>query len=486
MKYSLRMDSARLKRVALIALLFTFAAHAFCFFNLTYSGSAVMLDASSGRSAQIAGGQYLQPPYWRLRGNVAAPLFVGLLSALYLALTVYIAAALLRLKQTVALALLSGVMIANAAVTSLCAGSLHTADAAFLAMLLAAMAAACLRLRFGALPGALLVCAALALDASAGSFFAALALISLMVDLTAQCSPKAWCTGSGRMLLALLTGCALHAAGYRLMLARNGLEPAASLQSDALSDAWLTPMRTLLEPLTAYASLNVVLRVLLAVLLIALLAASARALGPRRAALLALCLLLLPLACNLPALRAGSAPQITPAYCLLDACAVALFFHLPAAKARLRRLAAGAFGVLLLGSIVFSNQVYLKKNLEFESTLSLMTRVIARAEEMEGYSPGYTPVALIGTPEDSVFSVERKGFEHLSALDAAANHYAVADDADMTWYIWQVLGYPFGLVSTFELEQLKANAQVQAMPAFPAEGCCAFVGDTLVIKLSSY
>ncbi|MGN0777162.1 MAG: hypothetical protein ACI4MM_10860, partial [Candidatus Ventricola sp.] len=127
---------------------------------------------------------------------------------------------------------------------------------------------------------------------------------------------------------------------------------------------------------------------------------------------------------------------------------------------------------------------YLKKNLEFESTLSLMSRVIQRLEETEGYRPGGTPVAVIGTPEESVFSVERKGFEQLSALDAASGNYAVSTDEDMIWYSWEVLGYPINFVSTHELELLKDNEAVRALPAFPDEGCCTFIGDTLVIKLS--
>ena len=54
----------------------------------------------------------------------------------------------------------------------------------------------------------------------------------------------------------------------------------------------------------------------------------------------------------------------------------------------------------------------------------------------------------------------------------------------MIWYFWEVLGYPAGFVSIYELSQLQENEAVKAMPAFPADGCCAFVGDTLVIKLN--
>ena len=113
-----------------------------------------------------------------------------------------------------------------------------------------------------------------------------------------------------------------------------------------------------------------------------------------------------------------------------------------------------------------------------------MSRVIQRIEETEGYVPGYTPVAILGTPEDSVFSVERKGFEHLSALDAASGSYAISTDEDMIWYCWEVLGYPLNFVSTFELEQIEQSDAARALPAFPDEDCCTFIGETLVIRLS--
>ena len=50
--------------------------------------------------------------------------------------------------------------------------------------------------------------------------------------------------------------------------------------------------------------------------------------------------------------------------------------------------------------------------------------------------------------------------------------------------MWDVMGYPFNLVDAFTLGQLAARDDVQAMPAFPAEGCCRMLDGTLVIKLS--
>lgn len=480
-------DAASLKQTALFSLVLLFAAHAFCFFNLTYSSGSVMLNISSGRSAQIAAGQYLLPIYARIRGSVSSPLFVGLLSALYLTCLNLLLVWLLGIEKPLARFMLCGATTVNAAVLSICAASLHTADAAFLAMLAAALScAACLHLRLGVLPGALMLAGALALDPSVGAFFAVLMLLSALSGLLSGGSAQAFLLDMLRMALALCAGAALYLLGHALMLHRSGMDAQHTLLlwgGNPLK-AYAAPVRALLAPLNAYPALNALIRVLFALLCVCAVIRHARVYSGKSAVLLTLGLLLLPLLAGFTLLSGQETAQITPAHCLMDILFVLLLCRVFPDSARLHRSAGAAFAVLFLGSVVFSNQVYLKKNLEFESTLSVMTRAIARIEETPGYEPGYTPVAVIGTPEDSVLSSERKGFEHLNALDAASGNYAITNDTDMIWYTWEVMGYPLNFVSAYELEQLKQEAEVQAMPAFPQEGCCTFIGDTLVIRLS--
>ena len=114
-----------------------------------------------------------------------------------------------------------------------------------------------------------------------------------------------------------------------------------------------------------------------------------------------------------------------------------------------------------------------------------MTRVIARAEAVPAFKPGETPVALVGSIEDSELSVVHEGFEKLGALDAAANNFAATDDTGNIWYTCEVLGYPFSLVDAYTLGQLEQRDDVQAMPAFPAQDCCQMIDGTLVVKLSA-
>lgn len=65
-----------LRKTVVLALILALAAHGFCFFNLTYSGESVMLNAAKGSASQIASGAFLMPLYWRVRGAISAPLWV--------------------------------------------------------------------------------------------------------------------------------------------------------------------------------------------------------------------------------------------------------------------------------------------------------------------------------------------------------------------------------------------------------------------------
>ena len=99
----------------------------------------------------------------------------------------------------------------------------------------------------------------------------------------------------------------------------------------------------------------------------------------------------------------------------------------------LHTCAAGILSVFFLSSIVLSNQLYLKKNIEFQSTLSLMTRVIDRMERTLDYVPGQTPVAFAGTLKNNVLPGNRKGFADLDYFDPIAT--LCSSPEDILWYL---------------------------------------------------
>lgn len=208
------------------------------------------------------------PLYWRVRGAISAPLWVGLLSSCYLSLTVVLLCGLLGLASPYLIAMLAGSVVLSPSVLSIFAGSIHTADAAFLAFLLASCAAVfCLRVRAGTLLGALLLAAAQALDRSSLSFFLGVSAICLIQSLLkANESARALVGRVLRILLCAALGMAVYLGGFMLFLHRAGLDREAALQAPAgktVVGAWLYPLALLFKPLTIYAHVGVVLHALL-------------------------------------------------------------------------------------------------------------------------------------------------------------------------------------------------------------------------------
>ncbi len=148
----------------------------------------------------------------------------------------------------------------------------------------------------------------------------------------------------------------------------------------------------------------------------------------------------------------------------------------------IRRTAALCLSIVFLGQIIFIHQISLRRRLEYDATLSVMSRVVDRLEEQEGFIPGLSPVALFGALDTSVLSVAHEGFESLDAFDS--HHYGVYEEGQNTAYFWQIMGYPLNFISDFERDQLAATEAVQNAPAFPREGCAFLSGKVFCVKLS--
>lgn len=490
---SLMRNKSFIRSTTFFALLFMFCGHAFCYANLSFSGASVMVDASRSNGSLIAGGQFLATFYWRVRGSLSAPLTVGLLSALYLTASAILIADMLKIAHPLSLFALCGSLSLHISVTAINASMLHVADVYFLAFLLAVLSVwLCQQHPLGCIAGAVCFAAVPGLESSMLAAAPALLLIACLTHILDGMKVAKQLIALFRSFCGLILGFALYYAAAFLFCRRQGVELNAAFQlASSPLDMYLYPLRQLFAPTTAYASFCAFLSAIL--ITFSLLALFARILTVKsRGRFLALvCALLLPLTLNMPVFSSEPSPAVSQhfVFCLLPVAMIAIIDRfsdmLVLSRAHLlRTLTAAAFGITFLSSVVFANQVYLKKNLEYQSTLSVMTRVIEMAEQTDGFDPNTSAVAVIGNIEDSAISIPHKGFEHLAVLDAAANNFTVSTQENHTWYFWEIMGYPFNFISDYERDQLAATAEVQAMPAFPDQGCCQMIDGTLVIRLS--
>ena len=139
--------------------------------------------------------------------------------------------------------------------------------------------------------------------------------------------------------------------------------------------------------------------------------------------------------------------------------------------------------VLIFNNVVFSNQAYLKKDMDYQTTLLTMTRIIDRMEQLEGYIPGQTPVVIVGTLASNHIQAGRPGLQELPGL-GLWHRYSVTYPTTYWWYFEEILAYPINLISVGDSEPWSQREDVKAMPVFPAAASCQMIDGTAVIKLS--
>ena len=134
-----------------------------------------------------------------------------------------------------------------------------------------------------------------------------------------------------------------------------------------------------------------------------------------------------------------------------------------------------SFAVIAFCNIIFANQTYVKKDLEAKSTLSVVTRIIDRIEQTEGYAAGETEVCIIGKLEGNPLVIARmEGFDYVGS----GNKAWVAATYNIEQYISCYLAYPY---KRYWGECPSDIAD--SLDMFPAKNCTAIRDGILYIKI---
>ena len=133
--------------------------------------------------------------------------------------------------------------------------------------------------------------------------------------------------------------------------------------------------------------------------------------------------------------------------------------------------------VIIWSNAVYANQTYYKKSLQEKSAISLMTRIVNDIEGHEGYIPGVTPVAFIGSFDRSPYTMELSGFTDVMpyGMGRTALTYYGTDYAMLKY----IINVKINLTRVDDLD-----AEMNSMPCYPAEGAINYVGDVLIVKIS--
>lgn len=509
----------KLKKIALYTLIFMALLHGYRYVSLGFSHDSLAFAWQPDLEWQISLGRYMQPFYWWIiRGRIAAPFIVGVLSYGYMVGSVYGVASLLDLKAKTSLFLLAGLMCGSLAFIALDATYSHTADVYMLALMLN-IAAAWLCLR-GKRRVPSVLAAAVLLVISTGLYqaylqvFTALTMVWALLRLLKtddRAIPEA-VARCAQSFLALMLAMALFFVGYYVVMAVTGVEAVSKANSiggmkvlsgaalvDMVKTTWKMPLRQLGRLQGRIAPLA---RMLTAVVLMT--GAAATIFTARRSRVsawqalgMAVLVLLLPFGMNWICLFCGGVVHDLMMYAYIVPLLAAL-----AANERAWNLALADEGkqigkktraaacvlplavlTLLFDRGIYANQIYLKKDLEYDATLSVMTRVVDRIEQVEGYIPGETPVEFLGDILRSQLAMTRPAFAHLGSLTGTEENYAITY-ADTFWmYLEDVMGYP---IKRFrETKNEEQERVTDDMPCFPDKDSVQMVDGVVFVKLAA-
>ncbi len=142
--------------------------------------------------------------------------------------------------------------------------------------------------------------------------------------------------------------------------------------------------------------------------------------------------------------------------------------------------------VIILSGVIYSNQIYLYKDLIHRNTLSFATMLLDRIYTTPGYQPDME-VVFVGQPQHSMLGrIIPSGFENITSFGTGVDNRGLYITYHKTLVKYFQTFIPSLLVIADEnhLYTEEIAEEINSMPPFPALGSCRVVDNKLIVKLT--
>ncbi|MFI3250028.1 MAG: glucosyltransferase domain-containing protein [Eubacteriales bacterium] len=496
------------KKVFFWVILFGLMAHGFAFSNQFYSHDSIielnaLTEYNSSSAVKISVGRFLQPVVYHFRGALAAPWLIGCLSLIWVALATTLLAKIFRFSN---LFLVAGLLTTSVSYASTNATYIHESDMFMLALLFAVLTAYFISL------GSYGYCIApVALMLSCGLYQAFLSVAVVLVEILILRSimegksDKDIIKQSIFSVISLLSGVILYYTVYKLVLVVTGIPALDSYNAipdlKTLITGFFTPeitqlfasiylnfIRFLITPITGYPTLVPVINIVLVMIFLVnmgiILTQSTK--SAVKTVVFCSILLLLPFTMNLSHFLSGGTHTLMEYAFLLPYLLLLLMIEHLRKSQNIPKLCSQMVSLCLafivMGNMIYSNQLYLKKEMSYDNTLLTMNRVITKIEEQEEYVLGETPVMFVGLLESSGLAPTSYLFQNLTGLGAYHHQFSLTYYYTYPSYFLNVLCYPINIV--YE-QEIRDSEVVGEMPIFPQSGSVQMVDSVIVVRLGA-
>lgn len=484
-------------------------AHAYRFLNGNFNHDSLLEfhGAIFGTEHKIALGRFFVPLYRDLlRSDATLPWLIGVFSMFWIGLAVWLVIQIFEIEDTKLAFLTAGIFTVNVSVSATAATYIHDLDCNMFAMLCAVAAVWLWQKRdMGWLQGAGVLVVSLGIYQSFLFTTVTLAMFRCILWLLdGETFRSVLIRGMKAIAMILLggilywlalklvtaiCGIALYTGDYNSLDKMQGITPATILPlilgayRDCFSRIWYAPSTyptVLVRMLTTG---------LLLTGLIALLQGQKR-LAWKERVLLLLLVALLPLGANgIFILTADESHDLMVYSIWLLGLLPLLLWRGIQWKGNVRGAVLRRYipmvltAVLLCGNVQLSNGMYLKKEMEQNAYLSLMTRVAGRMEACETYVPGETPVVFVGMPQ--ILNPVMPGFKDYWNITGMLSPDVITAQEPRRFqaYFDYILNVPLLLAEESDRRQILESDRTAQMPCYPSQGCIEMCDGTLVVKL---
>lgn len=485
-------------------------AHLYSWTNGMFNHDSLLIYQNDvGWQASL--GRYLNPLYVLIRGRETAPLTIGIVSTLCLVASVVLVLHVLDIRSDLGVFIVAVALTTNSTVTLSSASFLYMLDVFCLSLLCAVFAVWVSKQGDrGWLIAIPFVTVSLGLYQSYLQVCVTLHLLDAIRGILVGEDIRSVLLRGMRAAITILLAGLLYILLFNVALAVLAIEPAQTANSVSsltqlslaqlpafLVDAYTMPLRWLAQPMTSHHYLVslIYLSSIGSGIAGTVVVARRNKLNRTGCMLLGTLILLLPLGMNFVWILSQGYVHALMFYAIyLSFVAVALALDLacpPVADASagraVRRVGTAAAVLVLSCNVMFSNTIYLSKALQERATLSLVTRILDRIEQTDGYVPGETRVAFVGNLYKNPTVAHRPGYfrdAYMSSFPGCEQEVTVTYYGAWENYFRNYLGYNHDMLSEDEACTLGSDERIATMPVFPAAGSVATVDDVVVVKLS--